>query len=175
MPSHNTLLVPTGTHKHRPEHRARWRGWVAAVIVLGVLSFSGWVVYTRLIAPPVPIEQRPIKTNALVVAPRDTVVSQPVPPERVAAIRKMANCRRADVDARVRALADSFPRWPNWILASAACGAIRSSMTREQLRATLGEPTRIVPSTAPYRPIETWYYGNKLSVILWDGLVKSWQ
>ncbi|HEU4648645.1 MAG TPA: hypothetical protein VFS33_06260 [Gemmatimonadales bacterium] len=167
--------MPSGTHRHRPDHPAWWRGWVAAVIVICVLSFTGWVVYTRLIAPPVPIEQRPITTNALRVATRDTVVHKPVAPERIATIRKMANCSRADVDARVRAIADSFPRWSNWILASAACRQIRSSMTREQLRATLGEPTRIVPAIKAYRPIETWYYGNKLSVILWDGLVKSWQ
>lgn len=175
MRSRNALLMPTGTHRHRPDHHPWWRAWLAAVIVVCVLSFTGWVLYTHVIAPPVPIERRPLEVSALPVAPHDPVASTHVPAQRVAAVRHMATCRHADVDARVRAFADSFPRWPDAMLAAVACREIRPAMSREQLRAALGEPTRVVPAPTPYRPIETWYYGNKVSVILWDGLVKSWQ
>jgi hypothetical protein len=174
MPSRNRLLLPTGTRKRTVDHRA-WRGWAAALVVLLALSFSGWIVYTHLIVPPVPIDQRPVEVGALPAAPVDTPSLQAVPPERVRAIRGLATCKQNDVDARVRALADSFPGWPDPILAAAACREIRPFMTREQLRATLGNPTRVVPTTTAYRPIETWYYGRGISVILWDGLVKSWQ
>jgi hypothetical protein len=173
MPS---LLMPSGTRRpHRPDHHEWWRGWAAAAIVLAVLSFTGWVVYTHLIAPPIPIERRRLEVSALPQALRDTTADAPVPPQRIAAIRRLATCRRNDVDTRVRALTDSYPRWPDPVLAGAACHEIRPGMSREQLRVALGDPTRIVPTTTPWRPIETWYYGKKLSVILWDGLVKSWQ
>jgi hypothetical protein len=174
MSPHNRLLVPTGNRKRQAYH-SLWRGWAAAFVVLAVLGFSGWVVYTHVIVPPIPIEERPVEVGTAPV-PGDTPSLPRVAPEqRVSAIVRLATCGRNDAPARARALADSYPRWPDPILAAAACREIRVRMTGKQLRSAFGAPTRIVPSAMAGRPIETWYYGQKVSVILWDGIVKSWQ
>ncbi len=167
------LLVPTGTRR-RIEHQL-WRGWAAGVIVVATLSFTGWVLYNHLLYPPVPIEARRLEVSYLPPPPSDTGGALPVAQERLDTIRRMADCGASDVDVRVRALTDSFPHWPDDMLAAAACRQIRAYMTKEQLRAALGEPTRIMPVRTMFRPAETWYYGNRMSVILWGGLVRSWQ
>jgi hypothetical protein len=157
--------------------RGAWRAPLAALIFVAALSFAGWIVYTTAINPPIPIDKRPLEVAELPATPAaDTPkVAAPAPPARIKGIRDHAPCDTTRLEPRVRAVADSFPQWPDYLLGYVACRKLRRHMTKEQLRATLGKPVRVIPSTTVYRPIETWMYPNGFSVILWDGYVKNWQ
>jgi len=90
---------------------------------------------------------------------------------RVAEVRQ--GCPHAP-PGRLVALVDSFPEWPNDVLSIVACRSIRPGLTTEQLQASWGPPQHVLPDPVALTA-EHWEYAGRPSVLVWDGLVRSWQ
>jgi hypothetical protein len=177
------LLVPMGTrHRQSRRHRSRWPIVVGAVLI--VAAGAGAFLFLSpaglsLIDGSAPLSSLQ-KSNLPAPDPSPSsprrVLSPAARAQRIE--RVQTGCTTAQ-PARVATLIDSFPGWPEEVLISVACKTISAGMSGEQLRVSWGPPRHVVPNSTPFRPIETWQYeregGRMVSVLLWDGTVKSWQ
>lgn len=169
------LVFPTRP-KRRPTGRPRTGRWIVFTLLLAAgLAVAGYYLsLPNFGRPGTPIPpDDPARRDLIAMAhTTDSTVLAQIRGRRFERIRR--GCSTA-APARIRALLDSFPTWSDDMLATVACRRIRASMTDRQLRASWGPPSEIIPVMLGPGAIEHWRYGDSVSVLIWDGWVKSWQ
>jgi hypothetical protein len=136
---------------------------LAAVLIIGVASFTGIFRWSRVIPglsfSGAPMEEPPVEATSTSGASSpgaiDRVFEGKVAtlPQRVDRISKMsqseagpdgrATCGPVGA-AKVRALLKRYAAWDDQVLASVACGRVRTGFTVDQVRAAVGMPETVL-------------------------------
>lgn len=162
---------------------------IAAVLVVGVASFTGLVNWSRMLphlsfsepAPTSPTARsgpRRAEQGGRTVMDRIFEAS-PDSRARVERVSKMAasvategtgkGCGVVD-SSKIRTLVRRYNGWNDRVLALVACGQVRRGFTADQARAALGDPVSVLPQTET--GAEVWVYGD-LKLTIRDGRVAS--
>ena len=149
----------------RPAGRRRLIAALLVVIAVGIAI--NYATRPRLSDQSLP----PLETNAALESWSDSAGHAALRSRRLERIT--GGCATAPLRRR-EAVLDSFPEWPDDVLGLVACRRVRPGFTTAQLRAAWGPPARVIPDLTGLRPVEQWDYGNR-SVLIWEGVIKSWQ
>jgi hypothetical protein len=165
-----SVVVPQRKRRKVLRRPAGWRRIVYAILLaLGAGVAVNLATRPRLggSQPGLP----PLESNAVLEDWSDSAGQSALRSRRMN--RLAGDCPSAPPE-RLSAVLDSFPNWSDDVLRLVACRRIRPGFTTDQLRAAWGAPVRIIPDLNGMLPIEEWDYGRR-SVLVSDGLVKSWQ
>lgn len=143
----------------RPRHRARWAVLIGVGIVVAAV---GLLIFARERAERIALETAAIAewTGAQSASARA---------ERIGRWCDEASGERID------SIVEQYPEWSDAVLAHIACRRVVPGMRAEHVVASWGRPTGIQSSQSRFRPDELWFYGPSVTVLFWDGRVKSTQ
>jgi hypothetical protein len=164
------VVLPKRKRRKVPKRPATWRVVTLALLAAVVLGV-GVHLASR---PPLPPEgDTPLEVVETGAALDNWTDSAGRAALRQRRLDRIAGVCQAPLPRRAAVL-DSFPSWPDDVLALVACRRIRPGFTPAQLRAAWGPPAQIIPDLTGMRPVEQWHYGQH-SVLIWDGAIRSWK
>jgi hypothetical protein len=156
---------------------------LAAVLIIGVASFTGIFRWSRVIpqlsfSGAAPMDEPPVEATSS-GASSSGVMSRALEgqtPRRVDRISQMSQSQTDPAGrqvcgpvgaAKVRALLKRYGNWDDQVLASVACGQVRNGFTIDQVRAAVGVPESVLRRGAGQ---EQWVY-HDMTLTIQNGRV----